>query len=335
MKEDDIRPRALVEEQARLYANDIARMMSKKDGFFLRPCPACDSKASTPSYSKHEMSYVECSDCQTTFANPAPTAEILQEYYRNSENYKFWTSTIFPLTEDVRRESIFMPRADALFSICEEYGQSLGALVEIGPGFGTFCEEIIKRDLFEQVLAIEPTPELAQTLREKGIEVIEKFIEEITEQAIADVVVAFEVIEHMLEPRRFLDVIFNMLRPDGLLMLTAPNGHGFDTLVLQEKAPAVDVEHLTLFTPNSLKSLLEKIGFEVLLIDTPGTLDADIVRNRLMNDEALRQSHPFLVHLLLEREDTMALKLQSFLTKEGLSGNLRAIARKKPSLNIS
>lgn len=335
MKEDDIRPRALVEEQERLYANDIARMMSKSDKFFSRTCPACDSNASTPSFSKHGMSYVECSECRTIFVNPAPTAEILQEYYRNSENYKFWTSTIFPLTENVRREKIFIPRADALFSICEEYGQSLGALVEIGPGFGTFCEEIAKRNLFEKVLAIEPTPELAQSLREKGIEVIEKFIEEITEQSIADVVVAFEVIEHMLDPRRFLDIIFNMLRSDGLLMLTAPNGHGFDTLVLQEKAPAVDIEHLTLFTPNSLKALLEKIGFEVLLIDTPGALDTDIVRNRLMNDKALRQAHPFLVHLLLEREDTMATKLQSFLTEEGLSGNLRAIARKRSSSSMS
>ena len=38
-------------------------------------------------------------------------------------------------------------------------------LVEVGAGFGLFCEEVLSLDAFEKVVAIEPTPALAKACR--------------------------------------------------------------------------------------------------------------------------------------------------------------------------
>tara|TARA_B100000315_G_scaffold235618_1_gene250710 strand:- start:87 stop:260 length:174 start_codon:yes stop_codon:yes gene_type:complete len=46
--------------------------------------------------------------------------------------------------------------------------------MEVGAGFGTFCEEIKAKAFFGQIIAIEPIPALAESCREKSLKVIEK-----------------------------------------------------------------------------------------------------------------------------------------------------------------
>ena len=111
---------------------------------------------------------------------------------------------------------------------CEQSGVPLGTLVEVGPGFGTFAA--LAGERFERVLAVEPTPELARACRERGVDVVEKAIEEVAEGELppADVVCAFETIEHLFDPRAFLEHAARIVRTGGMLVVSCPNGLGFD-----------------------------------------------------------------------------------------------------------
>src|SRR6476469_10925050 len=96
LSENDIRPRDLMAEQARRYANDVARLMRHREHFIRVACPACDQWDDTPAFEKDGMPFVACNRCDTIYANPRPRPEHMEAYYRESENYHYWNHIIFP-----------------------------------------------------------------------------------------------------------------------------------------------------------------------------------------------------------------------------------------------
>ncbi len=185
------------------------------------------------------------------------------------------------------------------------------------------------RNYFNRIVAVEPTPNLAETCRGKGLEVIEDVIENIEtdDKGSFDVVVNFEVIEHLFSPRNFLDNCKKLLKPGGLLITTCPNGQGFDFRVLKEKCNSVDHEHLNYFNPCSLGLLLESSGFNVLESYTPGKLDAELVRNKILSGEFEVDKGSFLNQVLVERWEDVGNDFQNFLANSGLSSNMWIVAQ--------
>ena len=70
---------------------------------------------------------------------------------------------------------------------------------------------------------------------------------------------------------------------DGFLILSCPNGAGFEIDILGKESGSVDHEHLNYFNPTSLCHLLENLGFEILEVQTPGVLDAELVRKAVLS----------------------------------------------------
>jgi 2-polyprenyl-3-methyl-5-hydroxy-6-metoxy-1,4-benzoquinol methylase len=87
--------------------------------------------------------------------------------------------------------------------------------------------------------------------------VVDKPIETVREGELpqADVIASFETIEHLFDPAGFLHACHRLLRPGGLLVLTCPNGQGFDVLVLGDRSDTVDAEHLNYFNPPSFRRM--------------------------------------------------------------------------------
>jgi len=157
--------------------------------------------------------------------------------------------------------------------------------------------------------------------------VVEKRIEEARDElAGADVLVSFEVIEHLFQPSGFVAQCARVLAPGRLLVLSCPNGQGFDIQTLGAKALAVDAEHVNLFNPGSLGRLLERHGFEVLESETPGRLDAEFVREAALKNEV--RLDPFLKRVLVDEWDRLGWPFQQFLAAQGLSSHMWIAARR-------
>jgi len=203
-----------------------------------------------------------------------------------------------------------------------------GRLIDVGPGFGTFCAVARQSGLFEEVVGIEPTPEMAHACRARGVTVVERRIEDVgNEVAPADVLVAFEVIEHLYEPQRFLAKTTQLVRPGGLMVLSCPNGEGFDIAVLGPKSQAIDAEHVNLFNPASLSALVGAHGFEVLEVTTPGRLDAEIVRDAVLAGKHQLDCDPFLKRVLIDEWDRLGWPFQQFLAENRLSSHMWLVAQ--------
>lgn len=328
MKETDIRPDELMDGAKEASERDLNWLLDRYTDFIWVKCPACGSRTTTnKNIIKNELVYVECADCATVYMNPRPTPELLQEFCIQSYNYRYWNKYIFPASEELRREKIFKPRAQYVnkmincFLILTTYEP--GTLIDIGAGFGTFCEEFEKVGNFKHVVALEPTPDLAKTCRERGLEVIEKPFEQLERDTdTVDVITAFEVLEHIFDPAEFIEHCSHLLNEGGLLMLTCPNINGFETKLLGACSSTIGHGHLNYFHPDSLCLLLRRFGFEILSVTTPGKLDVDIVRKHIEDANVC----PFLKHMIMDEQ--IGYSFQNFLATNMLSSHMRVVARR-------
>ena len=326
---EDLTPKVLASLQEEAYLRDINRLQKKSKDFIEVNCPACENNDSVSYFEKYSFSYDQCRLCETIYMNPRPTREIMQNYYTNSENYAFYVEHIFPATESARREKLHKPWLENVL----KYTKGLspyGALLEVGPGFGTFAVLAKDSAAFEDVIVVEPTPELASACRARGLTVIEMPIEHVERDNLTSkvsTIVAFEVIEHLFEPRSFIKKCASILEPRGILVLSCPNGLGFDIQVLGSKSIAVDTEHINLFNPKSLPYALESEGFKVINLLTPGKLDAELVRKAHINNEINLDG--FLHHVLIKNWDICGLNFQKFLIDNNMSSHMWVIAVKQ------
>lgn len=327
---NEIRSDEFKEIQENAYKNDLVRLHKHLDDFVNVPCPACGGQDANYRFEKYRCRFLECVSCSTLYMSPRPTPAAMDDYYSNSENYAIWNKYIFPKSEDSRREKICRPNLNRLINECRLKEFNKPKFLEIGPGFGTFSSLAKDSGFFSTVSVVERTPSMAEACRAKGLHVIESALEDLTDNffEVADVVVCFEVIEHVFGPIDFLLSVSKMLKPGGLFMFTCPNGKGFDTEMLRAASPSVDTEHVNLFNPQSASVLLNRAGFGVICAETPGQLDVELVRRAELSKEVNLTADPFWRTLLIEKFDTMGADFQRYLVDHKLSGNMRVIARK-------
>jgi len=330
LTDGDLRPADHKQMQAEAFARDIERLKARRSEFVAVDCPACGSHDKKPAFEKYTFEYAECTDCGTYYMTPRPSPAVMSAYYSNSENYRVWAEFIFPASESARREKLHRPWLEKVSAFCRAHGIERGRMVEVGPGFGTFSALATESGLFDEVVAIEPTPELAKACRDRGVRVIEKRIEDVAADELkpADLLISFEVIEHLFEPRGFIAQCSRLVRPNGLIVLSCPNGKGFDVQMLRGKSSAVDPEHVNLFNPSSLSGMLRAAGFEILELSTPGRLDAELVRNAALSGEIDLSTDPFLKQILIDEWDQHGWPFQLFLQQQQLSAHMWLIARR-------
>lgn len=187
-------------DKAQCIEADRDFLLNRRNQWVQVACPACRCRSAKAYGEKAGFAYVECVECGTVYTNPRPSLALSHEFYANSQNYAYWNEHVFPATEEARRERIFQPRAARVADYCRRVGLTAGTLLEVGAAFGTFCEAMREQGVCDEIIALEPTPGLAQTCRERGLRVLECFVEEIEAAELADVVAAFEVIEHLFAP---------------------------------------------------------------------------------------------------------------------------------------
>lgn len=325
MKEEDIRKRDVFNRYLELVAKDVSRYFDRAT-FKSAACPACGSKKHGFEFEKSGFDYVKCRACSTLFVDPRPPFASIKEFYSGSESTSFWVNDFFKPVAEARREKIFRPRAEFVGSLV---GSSRDMVIgDIGAGFGIFLEEMKKIAPHNRYVAIEPSAEMADICASRSLDVVRSCLEEISGmEGRFDVLTAFELAEHLLDPDDFFAKSAALLKRGGRIVLTTLNGMGFDILLLWERSKSVTPpHHLNFFNPGSIKVLLERSGFCDIDVTTPGKLDWDIVEGMILNEGV--SAGRFWDHLA--RAGTRSAKdlLQSWISANGLSSHMMVTARR-------
>lgn len=335
-KEEEIRPKENENRANELRLNDIKSFFYKNgridtESFVNVPCPACGKESIVVKFEKDGFYFKRCDYCNTLYVSPRPNPKKLLEYYKNSKSIDYFTREILEKTKEIRKEKIFKPRAERIIKILTNLGVEKNVLVDVGGGNGLFLEMMKTLDAgFKRYINIEPSKEGAILTEEKGLEVVNDFIEDVTFDFGVSAITAFELVEHLFNPIVFIKKVNSLLCDNGIFILTTPNIEGFDLVVLGKSSDNIMApNHLNYFNPGSIGLLCEKAGFEIAHIETPGVLDANIVKNRI--EEGIKINDNF-VSLLMGKEEQVLNNFQKFLQENNLSSNMLIVARKIPSI---
>jgi len=147
---------------------------------------------------------------------------------------------------------------------------SSGALLELGPGGGFFLNTA-RRAGFSPI-GVEPSPELAaRAVSRFGVEVECGFLDEVElSRDDFDLICMFHVFEHVDDPVGLLKQLGALLGSGGLLAMEVPNIASAMARRRADRWGAVQpVElHVSHFTPQSLRQVVERAGLEIVEIDT-------------------------------------------------------------------
>lgn len=329
LNEEDLRPNVLMKQKEYALQADRAFLLERKDEWVEVSCPACGESRYEVYGEKHGFVYVTCQTCATIYMCPRPGEDLLATFHKQSLNYAHWSKHIFPATEKIRKEKIHRPRAAHLERLCRSQNIGGGHFLEVGAAYGNFCEEVRDLEFFDSITALEPTPDLAQILRDKGFQVAETIVERFKSEQAYDVIAAYEVIEHLTDPAAFIRQCGKLLRPGGLLVISCPNSKGFDVITLGVRSGCFQHGHLNYFHPDSMRLLFSANGLDMLLVDTPGALDADIVHRAALRGEIDLKSQPLLQRVLIDDWESLGARFQEFLSQNSLSSHMVCVGRQK------
>ena len=175
------------------------------------------------------------------------------------------------------------------------------------------------------MILVEPQP---LGLNLPGVEVVEGSFASVELDQPVDVLVAFEVMEHLVDPGLFLAMVHRCVVPGGVVILTMPNGRGFEVEVLRERSSSVPFDHVRLYNPESLELLLRRYGFETLEISTPGKLDVQMVQREYEKGGLDLRAQPALEILMRPEGEGLRAELQRLLVARRQSSHMRGIARR-------
>jgi hypothetical protein len=325
VREEDIRPRAIFDEYLRLAEQDTRTYFAGSDRQPVR-CPACTAQGQ-PSFVKNGFAYEECPECQTLFVSPRPPAEAFSRYYRESESAHYWASTFYRETAEARREKLWKPKSRMVHEMLRGGGAGNYMLFDIGGGYGIFAEEF-QSLTGRPVTVIEPGPALAEVCRRRGLTVIERFLESVSAPELPagpKVFVSFELFEHLHDPAAFCRHLFGLMASGDRFIFTTLSGAGADIQALWQDSKSVSPpHHLNFLNPASVRRLLQRIGFEVLSVTTPGKLDVDILAN---GRDQIKDR--FWRTFIVQADDQARSAMQTFLAANGLSSHLMVMCERR------
>jgi SAM-dependent methyltransferase len=332
MKESDIRPQELMQKYVELSAKDAEYFFSGGERRDL-PCIACGSTNVVEEFTKNSFAYVLCRECGTLYQAPRPPVEQFEAFYRDSESSRYWAEVFFPTVAEARRDKIFKPRVEHLMEICKEVGLEVEKLIDVGAGYGIFLDEWRAIKPKTELLAVEPSGVLATECRNKGFNVEESIVENVMGyDGYADLVVCFEVLEHVNDPLEFITVLKKMVRPGGYLFVSTLCIDGFDLKILWDKSSQISPpHHINFHSIKGFEFLFNRAGLHEIKITTPGKIDVDIVRNYVEINPQIVKDNRFLRAILDDRDKSELF--QDFLTENKLSSHAWVLGKKPVSVN--
>lgn len=241
-----------------------------------RPCPVCGSdeeksilaesnfdinslnsfsfaSRKKPEYMHYRL--VICNVCDLLYATPVPDSKWLNDGYTEAQ-YDSQEESQFASITYSRQLSKFLHNLPDL----------KGAL-DIGCGDGAFLERLLELG-FSDVSGVEPSKAPYQAARPGVREMIELgvFSAERYKDRKFSLITCFQTMEHIDDPEALCAQSYEMLKEGGVFLSVLHNHRSLSAKILGKKSPIFDIEHLQLFSINSIKYLLSKTGFNNITV---------------------------------------------------------------------
>jgi 2-polyprenyl-3-methyl-5-hydroxy-6-metoxy-1,4-benzoquinol methylase len=186
---------------------------------------------------------LRCADCGFGFSASRPAEDQLRELYRQMD-VAAYESEAPGRVRTARRHH----------KILQRYATQAGRILDIGCASGRFLAECAGAGW--TVVGLEPSRilcEEAQRLLGGRARILPITLQDAHfAESTFDAVTMWDVLEHVPNPREFLQKAVSLLRPGGLLLANVPNLDSLQARVMGRRWPLFLPEHLNYFNRESL-----------------------------------------------------------------------------------
>lgn len=297
----------------------------------MEKCPLCRctvNKTLTTELRRGEGEVQYCDACEHGFLVTANHLDPKQ-YYSKSYRQEYSHNAVATATNARELFDVYSNYQYGRLRFVSPFLSSETRILEVGASAGQFLAHI--KDKVSIVNAIELDTACCAFMRENlGLCVDSELLEDSTfSDRVYDVVCAFQVMEHVVNPINFLEGLRKVTKPSGHIFVEVPNI--FDPLLSVWNVPAYQkfyyhTAHLHYFSAASLRLVAMQAGFLANEVDVFPTQDYNLLNHLhwIMNDGPQGDCHVGLREILLNGED---LEMVEWLTKEMRALNKKYISK--------
>ena len=190
-----IRPQSLLSEFRRQSIEDAKTFFHDPTQWVDVACPACESSHREEAFTKEGFRYQQCTDCQSVYVSPRPTAEALAQYYHESKATQYRVEHFQRETAEARRKYLMRSLSNWMGRLVDEHGMTTAReFVDIGTNSTVLFDEIQRLGLFDTMGTLNPLPGLDAELEALGVHAVE------SSSPKAGAITALQQLENQLSP---------------------------------------------------------------------------------------------------------------------------------------
>ena len=254
-------------QRARLRDAISIRLTDRRNGYRApRRCPVCFSSEVT-SWAQIPANVVRaCGRCKCKYLNRFDEDETAMPVRRELRGPAVANDPASdPMDETIHAKTAREKTSARRLAALRHHAAARARVLEIGVRDASFGAAAARE--FEYV-GIDRAPAVARAARAKGLEVYCSTLTGFVNTGPSfDAVTLHHVLENMADPHDALARIKDLLKPDGVLMLTTFDTEGLLFLMTERKWMAHAFRtHRILYSRSAMIELLEHSGFEILTI---------------------------------------------------------------------
>lgn len=232
-----------------------------------RCCPLCDSCGDHNTvFVKQGFNHVKCSKCGFFFVNNPFVDDILHDKYLKEDSWSEVLLNDVNIKLDTKK---FEYGLMILGGIIKDNNIDIDkSLLDIGSGSGLFLK--IVDDAGWNAKGIEFNEKTRKFSEDTlGVEVVDKLIQDIDKSEKYGVISLWNVLEHIVETKNFIEQIHERLNDNGVLFISVPNADCLSTMLRKERSNTfLGASHVNFFNVDYLDKFLSVNGFELLHAET-------------------------------------------------------------------
>lgn len=204
------------------------------------------------------FSYVQCEECSLLYAPIFFNGPQLEQLYGQMP----------PNMEEVPIDALRHTQL-GYFDALKRYSNLEGSFIEVGPDIGLFTENCVREGRYEEYWLLEPNrevvPALSKIVEGRKYHIInDMFGFSHLPIHTASTAVMIHVLDHLLDPVATLKELRQKMKHGACLLIVTHDESSLLRRIIGWRWPAFCLQHPQIYSPNSMRKLLEVAGFAVL-----------------------------------------------------------------------
>lgn len=220
-------------------------------------CPLCHRGEQDTAYPKfYPFAVVRCRSCGLYYLSPRLTETTMLKMYRDNDYFEGKGVGYERYNE---QEPSLRATFHHLMVNLKKLNLTGGSLLEVGCGYGYLLEEA--RGFFETRIGTEYSRQAVEQACKRADQIYEGGIDQIPGKDRFDCIMTIQVMEHIYQPRSFLENLCKHLKPGGKMVIVTPDMGCLWRRLMGHRWPAFKIpEHLLYFNKRSLYNLMREVG---------------------------------------------------------------------------